>query len=140
MTLGGAPGSLMRRGGEGTSTASSSQDLVRFITVEWGTLFVITSNHLIYRLKERDTSSKLNILYRKKLYTVAISLAHSTFGGSGGGDDAILDIYRMYGDDLYEKGDFEGAITQYSRTIGHVEPSYVIRKVQSIVYPQYYLY
>ena len=34
----------------------------------------------------------------------------------------------MYGDHLYEKGDFEGAIAQYAYTIGHVEPSYVIRR------------
>ena len=34
----------------------------------------------------------------------------------------------MYGDHLYDKHDFDGAVRQYSRTIGHVEPSYVIRR------------
>ena len=34
----------------------------------------------------------------------------------------------MYGDHLYKKGDYAGAIVQYQQTIGHVEPSYVIRK------------
>jgi hypothetical protein len=29
---------------------------------------------------------------------------------------------------LYGKGDFDGAIVQYIKTIGHLEPSYVIKK------------
>ncbi|WFD30306.1 Vacuolar protein sorting-associated protein 11 [Malassezia sp. CBS 17886] len=44
--------------------------------------------------------------------------------------DAVLvaDILRRYGDFLYAKGDFEGAMHQFCRTIGVVSPSYVIRK------------
>jgi vacuolar protein sorting-associated protein 11 len=34
----------------------------------------------------------------------------------------------MYGDHLYKKGDYDGAIQQYQHTIGHLEPSYVIRR------------
>ena len=34
----------------------------------------------------------------------------------------------MYGDHLYKKGDFEGAMQQYRNTIGHLDPSYVIRR------------
>lgn len=30
----------------------------------------------------------------------------------------------------FSKGDHDGAIKQYIKTIGHLEPSYVIRKVQ----------
>jgi len=41
---------------------------------------------------------------------------------------AIMDIYRMYGDHLYKKADWDGAVEQYGFTIGHVEPSYVIRR------------
>ena len=39
-----------------------------------------------------------------------------------------MEIYRMYGDHLYKKCDWDGAMTQYCQTIGHVEPSYVIRR------------
>jgi Tfp pilus assembly protein PilF len=35
----------------------------------------------------------------------------------------------MYGDYLYGKGDFDGAMSQFVKTLGHVQPSYVIRKV-----------
>ena len=31
---------------------------------------------------------------------------------------------------FFSKGDHDGAIKQYIKTIGHLEPSYVIRKVQ----------
>ena len=34
----------------------------------------------------------------------------------------------MHGDHLYKKGDFEGAMQQYQCTIGHLDPSYVIRR------------
>ena len=43
-------------------------------------------------------------------------------------EDGLLDIFRQYGDHLYSKGDYSGAIENYVKTIGHVEPSYVIRK------------
>ncbi len=46
-------------------------------------------------------------------------------------DDAgIADIYSKYGDHLYTKGDFDGAVTQYVKTLGFLQPSYVIRKVR----------
>lgn len=34
----------------------------------------------------------------------------------------------MHGDHLYKKGDFEGAMQQYQCTVGHLDPSYVIRR------------
>ena len=37
-------------------------------------------------------------------------------------------LFRQYGDHLYAKRDYEGAIVQYMKTIGTLEPSYVIRK------------
>ena len=39
-------------------------------------------------------------------------------------------IFTQYGDHLYAKGDHDGAIQQYIRTIGKLEASYVIRKVR----------
>jgi hypothetical protein len=43
----------------------------------------------------------------------------------------LLDIIR-YGDHLYSKGDYDGAMNQFVKTVGWVQPSYVIRKVRSI--------
>ncbi len=41
----------------------------------------------------------------------------------------VADIYAKYGDHLYGKGDFDGAMSQFVKTLGFVQPSYVIRKV-----------
>ncbi|XP_047107852.1 vacuolar protein sorting-associated protein 11 homolog isoform X3 [Schistocerca piceifrons] len=42
--------------------------------------------------------------------------------------EGLVDIFRQYGDHLYAKGDHNAAIEQYIKTIGKLEPSYVIRK------------
>ena len=41
----------------------------------------------------------------------------------------VADIHRQYGDFMYGKGDYDGAMAQYIQTIGYLQPSYVIRKV-----------
>lgn len=41
---------------------------------------------------------------------------------------SCAEIQRRYADHLYSKHDYDGAMTQYVATIGHLEPSYVIRK------------
>jgi len=41
---------------------------------------------------------------------------------------AVAEIQRRYGDHLYAKHDYDGAVAQYAATIGSLEPSYVIRK------------
>ena len=94
------------------------------VVSEWGAIFVITSLHRVFQLTEKDTQTKLNDLFKRNLYPTAISLAHS----SQCDYSSIMEIFRMYGDHLYTKGNFDDAITQYVRTIGHVEPSYVIRR------------
>ena len=44
---------------------------------------------------------------------------------------SVADIHKQYGDHLYGKGDYDGAMQQFVQTIGHLQPSYVIRKVRS---------
>jgi len=41
----------------------------------------------------------------------------------------LLDANHIFVFIIYSKGNHDGAIQQYVRTIGHLEPSYVIRKV-----------
>jgi hypothetical protein len=43
--------------------------------------------------------------------------------------EGVIDIIRQYADHLYSKGDFDKAVIQYMKTIKHLEPSYIIRKV-----------
>ncbi|KAJ3221469.1 Vacuolar protein sorting-associated protein 11 [Clydaea vesicula] len=118
---------------------------------EWGELFVITKNKRIFRLKEIDLSSKLEILFKKNMYGLAIAIVTSLQGENNinsiqktsenielqeltstanfsGDYGTVVEICRRYGDWLYLKGEFDAAIQQYLKTIGYLEPSYVIRK------------
>lgn len=103
---------------------SSSFTGVTQVVAEWGSIFIVTTDGSVYQLIERDMQTKLESLFKKNLYPVAINLAlYQNYDY-----DSVIEIFRRYGDHLYEKGDFDGAITQYLRTIGKLEPSYVIRK------------
>lgn len=96
---------------------------VTHIISEWGMVLVITSESKIHQLSEKDTQTKLDTLFKKNLYQVAIDLVTTTQYDKVD----IVDIYRRNGDHLYGKGDFDGAIQQYIKTIGILEPSYVIK-------------
>jgi hypothetical protein len=76
--------------------------------------------------QEKPTQDKLDILYRKSLYLMALSLAKT----QGLDEATVADIHKQYGDHLYVKGEYDGAMQQYVQTIGHVQASYVIRKVR----------
>lgn len=65
------------------------------------------------------------MFYRKNMYTIALSVAHT----QGLDQSSVADIHRQYGDHLYTKGDYDGAMQQFIKTIGYLQPSYVIRKV-----------
>lgn len=75
-------------------------------------------------LEEKDAQTKLDMLFRKNLYDVAIKLARSHQYDPV----LIVDIFRKFGDHLYAKGDYDQAMSKYVMTIGKLEPSYVIRK------------
>jgi len=86
--------------------------------------YVVASNGGCVRFDEKATPEKLDVLYRMNMYPTAIQVASAAALRPA----AVMEIYCMYGDHLYKKCDWDGAIDQYSRTIGHVEPSYVIRR------------
>ncbi|WVQ84353.1 hypothetical protein IAT38_006505 [Cryptococcus sp. DSM 104549] len=106
------------------SYSGTYRDGVREVFCQWGGIYVYGGNGKISRLEEHSTLAKLDVLYRRNLYTLAITLARS----QGVGEAGIADIHRRYGDYLYSKGDFDGAMGQFVKTLGHLQPSYVIRK------------
>ncbi|ORE02913.1 hypothetical protein BCV72DRAFT_40818 [Rhizopus microsporus var. microsporus] len=97
---------------------------IRGIFCEWNSIWVACTDGRLYRLDEKDTPTKLEILFKLNLYVLAINLAHMQKYD----DTSIAEIFKKYGDHLYQKGDYDGAMEQYIRTIGQLEPSYVIRK------------
>lgn len=102
------------------------QEVVAVLS-EWGSLYILSGHPqpCLFHLQEKDIQSKLVPLFKKNLYDVAIRIAKSHHHDA----DSLADIFRRYGDHLYSnKGDHAGAIQQYIKTIGRLEPSYVIRK------------
>lgn len=97
---------------------------IQDIFSEWGQLFVICVNGQVIKFQEKDTQTKLETLFRKDQFGLLIEIARAHQYN----EDALTDIYKHYGDHLFRKGDYEGAVAQYIKTIGRSEPSYVIKK------------
>ncbi|KAH8677781.1 vacuolar protein sorting protein-like protein [Xylariales sp. PMI_506] len=90
----------------------------------WGDLFILTQDGKINRYHEKSLQHRLELLYQRNLYPLAINLAQK----NGMSEQQQNVIYRKYGDYLYQKGDYDSAMSQYIKAIENTEPSQVIRK------------
>jgi len=100
---------------------------ISLVAFEWGSAFVFTSDGKdckVYELVEKDIQSKLDSLFKKNLYSVAITLAQNNQLDAA----SIAFIIVRFAEHLYSKGDYDGSIQQFIKTIGQLEPSYVIGK------------
>ncbi|CDS01005.1 related to PEP5-vacuolar biogenesis protein [Sporisorium scitamineum] len=99
-----------------------------------GEVLVLSDTGELTRLDEKPLRAKLDVLYRKSLFLLAVNLARSHMQRAANPDvlartEALMgDIYQRYGDHLYNKSDYDGAMAQYVKTIGHTQPSFVIRR------------
>ncbi len=78
----------------------------------------------MYRYHEKTLQQRLEMLYQRNLYHLAIDLAQKS--GMDGQQQNI--IFKKFGDHLYQKGSYDEAMTQYIKAIDSTEPSQVIRK------------
>ncbi|KAJ3193262.1 Vacuolar protein sorting-associated protein 11, partial [Entophlyctis luteolus] len=124
------------------------------VASEWDELFVTTADRKMYRLEEIDMTLRLEYLFSKNMYTLALAVVNapegsvlplpvsSSISGAANIDrlpnsaesDTLplqIEIHRRHGDYLYSTGEFAPAMTQYLHTLSHLEPSYVIRKYLS---------
>ncbi|KAF8656769.1 hypothetical protein HU200_060493 [Digitaria exilis] len=97
---------------------------VSHLVCEWGYIILIMADKKILCIGEKDMESKLDMLFKKNLYTVAINLVQSQQADPA----STAEVLRKYGDHLYGKQEYDEAMSQYIHTIGHLEPSYVIQK------------
>ncbi|EPE07725.1 vacuolar membrane protein [Ophiostoma piceae UAMH 11346] len=90
----------------------------------WGGLCVLTLDGKVRSYKEKTLQQRLDMLYQRNLYHLAIELARKS------GLDAKQQniIFRKFGDYLYQKGSYDEAMVQYIKAIDSTEPSQVIRK------------
>lgn len=103
---------------------TSPIDRVAGIFIEFGSCYILTRQREMLVLDEKDLEAKLSLLFKKNLYDIAVRVAKNSEYDS----DSLAEIVRTYADHLYAKNDFSGAVDQYIKTIGHLEPSYVILK------------
>jgi hypothetical protein len=87
-------------------------------------LLLLTHEGRLVSLVERPWKTKLQLLYRKHLYSTALALATAR----GMGRAVLSEIHREYADHLYAKGDLSSALDQYIETIGTLPPSTVIAR------------
>ncbi|XP_055852753.1 vacuolar protein sorting-associated protein 11 homolog [Episyrphus balteatus] len=99
-------------------------DPVVAILNEFGNCFIVTKSKQVFHLREKDIQSKLNMLFKKNLYDIAIRITKDLQFD----EEGLASIYKQYADHLYIKGDYSGAVEKYVKTIGYIEPSYVIMK------------
>ncbi|TEA16878.1 Vacuolar protein sorting-associated protein 11-like protein [Colletotrichum sidae] len=106
---------------------SHTQSLIspfKAIVQIWGDLFILTQDGKVNRFHERSLQQRLEMLYQRNMFPLAIELAQKS------GMDAAQQsgIFRRFGDHLYHKADYDGAMVQYIKAIDTTEPSQVIRK------------
>ena len=84
---------------------------VKALLSEWGLLFAITEDNRLFQLTEKDIQAKLDLLFKKNFYDIAVKIAKSQQYD----EDGLVDIFKQYGDHLYTKGDYSTAIDNYGR-------------------------
>ena len=84
---------------------------VKALLSEWGLLFAITEDNRLFQLTEKDIQAKLELLFKKNFYDIAVKIAKSQQYD----EDGLVDIFKQYGDHLYTKGDYSSAIENYGR-------------------------
>ncbi|GAB7362235.1 hypothetical protein MBLNU230_g2260t1 [Neophaeotheca triangularis] len=104
--------------------SESLHSQVNAVFAIWGSVYLLTVDGKLHRYHEKTFQQKLDILYQKSMYPMAIFLAQRYKV------DPVQQnvIFRRYGDYLYQRGDYDTAMQQYLRAIDNTEPSQIIRK------------
>lgn len=93
------------------------------VCLAFGTCYVLTADRRVLHLDERDFRTKLNLLFKQGLYDIGVRIAKNNQYD----DEGLAEIFKRYGDHLVQRGKHAEACQQYTKTIGYLEPSYVIR-------------
>jgi len=94
------------------------------VVQEWGSVFLFTADNSIFELTEKDIQSKLEVFFKRNMFKEALALARNNRFDKM----AETTIIMRNAEYLYNKGQFDLSVEEYIRTIGQLEPSFVICK------------
>lgn len=97
---------------------------LRAVFSAFDALHLLTMDGRLFRLSEVSMDLKMDILFDKSMYTLALTLAENAKHT----DVQLNEIRIKYADYLYSKGEFETSVQQYIQAIKGCEISAVMRK------------
>ena len=80
-----------------------------FASYSDNTIFLLSTDGILYKLHEKPINQQVEIILQRDLFSIAMSLATQYHLDNG----TLWRINRLHGDYLYEKLDFDGAISKY---------------------------
>lgn len=78
----------------------------------------------LFKLYEMEDNVKIQTLLKKGLFAEAQEIARS----ANFPPEIIAEISKEHADNLYEKKQYDDALQQFVKTIGFLNPSYVIQR------------
>jgi hypothetical protein len=104
--------------------------VIRFVFTQWDKIHVLGSDGIMYVLKEKDLTARLDILKQLNLYDVAIEVAMRLAAEHLD----ICAIQKEYGDFLYDEERLTDALGHYIEAIDLGETSQIILKYRDSQY------
>ncbi|XP_005187469.1 vacuolar protein sorting-associated protein 11 homolog [Musca domestica] len=104
-----------------------------FPTSDFDNCLIFTKDGVIYTLRDQELRYKLQLLYNKNLYDIALKLVE----GQVMYPDLVANVFLNYGDHLLQKGDIGESVNMYIKTIGQVPPFRVISKLLNFRYNEF---
>ncbi|XP_013103100.2 vacuolar protein sorting-associated protein 11 homolog [Stomoxys calcitrans] len=104
-----------------------------FPTPDYENCIIFTKDGAIYTLRDQEIRYKLQMLYSKNLYDIALKLIE----GQATYSDLVANVFVNYGDHLLQRGDIEESVKMYVKTIGQVPPFRVISKLLNFRYNEH---
>lgn len=102
-------------------------------TIDLNNCLIVLVDGTILTLQERQLQHKLQLLYNKKLYDIALKLMED----SSSELETLAGAYIRYGDHLLQRGDTSEAVQMYINTIGVVSPFHIINKLMITRHNEY---
>ena len=113
------------------SVFSSVFQSVHCICHQWNSICVFSGDEELEltRLIENGVDEKLEILFQRNLFDVALSICQD----HGLGEAGLADVNKRWADYLYEKGEYLQAAEKFVKTIGRLEAEFEIEFCRILV-------